>query len=187
MVKLYVKEYNKEEGEYEDTFNTCDIAVEYANELVDAGEIEYFWVQDENGKTITSGEDYFGYGKVQILTYNTVANTADSMWVSSNGNFDLASDYGVPSYPNYAFRVKVGINQGNLTFSSDKAENADGDYPVTITEGKILKNAGHQNNGSAADSIVFFISYEGDPWYPADGYAKYKVSGVRYSGIAEND
>lgn len=142
---------------------------------------------DENGNAINSGEDYFGYGKVQILTYNTVANTADSMWVSSNGNFDLASYYGVPSYPNYAFRVKVGINQGNLTFSSDKAENADGDYPVTITEGKILKNAGHQNNGSAADSIVFFISYEGDPWYPADGYAKYKVSGVRYSGLAEND
>lgn len=55
MVKLYVKEYNKEEGEYEDTFDTCDLAVEYANELIDAGEIEYFWVQNENGKTIAEG------------------------------------------------------------------------------------------------------------------------------------
>ena len=46
---------------------------------------------------------------------------------------------------------------------------------------------GRQNNGSAADSIVFFVSYKNDPWYPDDGYAKYKVSGIRYSGLVEND
>ena len=53
--------------------------------------------------------------------------------------------------------------------------------------GKILKGAGHQNNGSVADSIIFFVSYKNDPWYPDDGYAKYKVSGIRYSGLEEND
>ncbi len=58
--------------------------------------------------------------------------------------------------------------------------------PVSI-EGKILKNAGHQNNGSVCDSIVFFITYKDDPWYPDDGYKRYKVSGVRYSGLEEND
>ncbi len=58
--------------------------------------------------------------------------------------------------------------------------------PVTI-EGKILPMAGTQNNGSKADSIVFFVTYKNDPWYPGDGYAKYKVSGIRYSGLAEND
>ena len=58
--------------------------------------------------------------------------------------------------------------------------------PVTI-EGKILLGAGRQNNGSPADSIVFFVTYKNDPWYPDDGYTKYKVSGIRYSGLAEND
>ena len=58
--------------------------------------------------------------------------------------------------------------------------------PVTI-DGKILKGAGRQNNGSPADSIIFFVTYKNDPWYPDDGYTKYKVSGVRYSGLAEND
>ncbi len=58
--------------------------------------------------------------------------------------------------------------------------------PVTI-EGKILKGAGRQNNGSVADSIVFFVTYKDDPWYPADGYTRYKVSGIRYSGLVENE
>ena len=58
--------------------------------------------------------------------------------------------------------------------------------PVTI-DGKILPKAGHQNNGSPADSIIFFVTYKDDPWFPDDGYTKYKVSGIRYSGLAEND
>ncbi|MBP5339181.1 MAG: hypothetical protein J6Z14_07755 [Prevotella sp.] len=58
--------------------------------------------------------------------------------------------------------------------------------PVTI-EGKILKGAGRQNNGSVTDSIVFFVTYKDDPWYPVDGYTRYKVSGIRYSGLVEND
>ena len=58
--------------------------------------------------------------------------------------------------------------------------------PVTI-EGRILKGAGRQNNGSPADSIIFFVTYKNDPWYPDDGYTKYKVSGIRYSGLKEND
>mgnify|MGYP002620693673 CR=1 FL=1 len=58
--------------------------------------------------------------------------------------------------------------------------------PVTI-EGKILRGAGRQNNGSPADSIIFFVKYKNDPWFPDDGYTQYKVSGIRYSGLAEND
>jgi hypothetical protein len=58
--------------------------------------------------------------------------------------------------------------------------------PVSI-EGKILPGAGRQNNGSPADSIVMFITYKDDPWVPTDGYTRYKVHGVRYSGLVEND
>ena len=68
----------------------------------------------------------------------------------------------------------------DVMFHEEKA------MPVTI-EGKILLGAGRQNNGSPADSIVFFVTYKNDPWYPDDGYTKYKVSGIRYSGLAEND
>lgn len=150
---------------------------------------------DDNGNPITEtadgnpnpGEDYFGLGeRVHILTYNTAANIADSMWINSNGNFNLTAYYG-PGIPNYDFTIKVGIDQNSATFKCEEAANDAGDFPVTIEGGKILRNAGHQNNGSPADSIVFYVIYKGDPWYPDDGYAKYKVSGIRYSGLAEND
>ena len=68
----------------------------------------------------------------------------------------------------------------DVMFHEEKA------MPVTI-EGKILKGAGRQNNGSPADSIIFFVIYKDDPWFPDDGYTKYKVSGIRYSGLVEND
>ena len=68
----------------------------------------------------------------------------------------------------------------DVMFHEEKA------MPVTI-DGKILKGAGRQNNGSPADSIIFFVTYKNDPWYPDDGYTKYKVSGIRYSGLEEND
>ena len=64
--------------------------------------------------------------------------------------------------------------------------NEEKSMPVTI-DGKILKGAGRQKNGSPADSIVFFVTYKDDPWYPGDGYTRYKVSGIRYSGLEEND
>ena len=68
----------------------------------------------------------------------------------------------------------------DVMFHEEKA------MPVTI-DGKILKGAGRQNNGSPADSIIFFVTYKDDPWFPNDGYTKYKVSGIRYSGLVEND
>jgi hypothetical protein len=60
--------------------------------------------------------------------------------------------------------------------------------PLAVSiEGKILPRAGHQNNGSVADSIVIFVTYKDDPWVPTDGYTRYKIHGVRYSGLVEND
>ncbi|MBO4487472.1 MAG: hypothetical protein J5729_03830 [Bacteroidaceae bacterium] len=149
---------------------------------------------DDDGNPIDGGEDYFGVGRVLLLTYNTADNKSTEMFVDDLSAFDIADFYGYGGYPSYAFKSKVNIDTKSLTFSCDNAENLaevngyECDlYPITITEGKILKGAGHQNNGSVADSIVFYVSYEGDPWYPDDGYAKYRVSGVRYSGLAEND
>ena len=126
-----------------------------------------------------------------LLTYNTTSNSSTEMWVDDLGQWNVGAMYN-GNYPSYCIKAKVSIDQSNLTFKSNEAPNfAEGwrDFeamPVTI-DGKILKGAGHQKNGSVADSIVFFVSYKDDPWYPDDGYAKYKVSGIRYSGLEEND
>jgi hypothetical protein len=186
---------------------------------------------DAEGKPITqaadgsanSGEDYFGTGKVLLLTYNTAANSSTEMWLDNLGVGNFAAKYASYGYyPSYTIKTRVKIDQNALTFSSVESENFGDGYewwslqnktdesgnpildgegnpeqeevmdheekamPVTI-EGKILPMAGTQNNGSKADSIIFFVTYKDDPWYPADGYTKYKVSGIRYSGLVEND
>ena len=147
---------------------------------------------DDAGNPIEGGEDYFGLGgPIILLTYNTAGNNPAEMWVDDLGQFNVGAMYNAP-YPSYCIKAKVSVDQSSLTFRSADAPNygdgwKDSDaMPVTI-DGKILLGAGRQKNGSPADSIVFFVSYKNDPWYPDDGYAKYKVSGIRYSGLEEND
>ena len=150
---------------------------------------------DDAGNPIDGGEDYFGIGGAsRLLTYNNSANSSTQMWIDDLGAFDVAAMYSNGGYPSYSFKCLVNINLEALTFSSVSAENkADSNkyksklYPITIEDGKILPGAAKQNNGSPCDSIVFFVKYEGDPWFPDDGYAKYKVSGKRYSGLVENE
>lgn len=158
------------------------------------------------------GSNYFGLenGKTIVLTYNVADNNDSQMWVNIMGVGNFAKDYDYPGYPDYDFCSVVNCNQQALTFSATEAaniadpviwsheeEDAAGNKitvidaqvdPMAVTiDGKILKGAGRQNNGSIADSIVFFVTYKNDPWFPDDGYAKYMVSGIRYSGLAEND
>lgn len=149
---------------------------------------------DKNGEPIEEGEDYLGAGYVRLLTYNTSANQANEMWIDDMGAFDVATMYSYGGYPNYSIRCKINADVNALTFNSTAAENhADVNkyksklYAVTIEDGKVLKGAAHQLNGSPCDSIVFYVKYVNDPWYPKDGYEKYRVSGIRYSGLAENE
>lgn len=131
---------------------------------------------DDEGNTVFTDDELFGIGKFQILTYNTNANVADKMIVDDEDNF-------------WKFRAVATCNQSSLSFATDgevtSIDNAE--LGVTITDGKILPKAGKQNNGSAADSIVFYVNFNDDPYPATYGYAKYKVSGVRYSGLVEND
>ena len=144
---------------------------------------------NDNDDPIPGGAHYFGYDeeRVHILTYNTADNSATKMWIDDMGWFDVGGYYGNPDYPNYSFKSVVTLDPNNLTFSSNNAENLSGDFGITIEDGKILKGAGKQKNGSRTDSIVFYVKYTGDPWYPDDGYTRYKVSGIRYSGLVDND
>ncbi len=151
---------------------------------------------DEGGSPIAGGEHYFGWDeeRMLLLTYNTASNNDSVMIIDDLGNFDVASYYENQGYPNYSLKSKISINMSNMTFRSSGAQNLSAVnsfgsplYAITIEDGKILKDQGRQKNGTVCDSIVFYVRYANDPWYPDDGYAKYKVSGIRYSGLAEND
>ena len=134
---------------------------------------------DENGDVVPGFEDLFGVGRITMLTYNTAANIPTEMIVEDMGKF-------------WDFKVKVACDQNTRTFQTTTTENNNmvagyEDINVTITGGKIMPKAGRQNNGSPADSIVFYVTFSDDPYPAAYGYAKYKISGVRYSGLVEND
>lgn len=161
---------------------------------------------DENGTPIKQGEDYWGVGRTLVLTYNVADNNSTQMWVNILGIGNFAKDYNNPTYPDYDMVTKVNCDQSAMTFSATESaniaepvvwshEDEEGNIvvdaqvdPMAVTiDGKILKGAGHQNNGSVCDSIIMYVTYKNDPWYPDDGYAKYKISGIRYSGLEEND
>ena len=134
---------------------------------------------DENGNLVEGLEDLFGLGRVVMLTYNTSANNPNEMIVDDIANF-------------WKFKVKVACDQKGLTFQTNTTENNNlvsgyEDINVQISGGKILPQAGHQNNGSPADSIVFYVSFSDDEYPAAYGYKNYRVSGIRYSGLEEND
>ena len=130
---------------------------------------------DANGNVVEGLEDPFGLGRIHILTYNTSSNADNVLFVDDLGNF-------------WEFKVRTNCDQKNLTFSTNGAvANEAYESNVTITGGKIIKDGGVQNNGSKADYIEFFVSFDDDPYPDASGYAGYKISGVRYSGLEEND
>lgn len=119
-------------------------------------------------------EDVFGLGHFKIGTYNTVENTADKMWVDDYNNFWL-------------FKGKVDLNLSDKSFSGKSIQNASakGDkITFDITNGKVLKGAAKYPNGSVADSIVFEVKFSDDS---PSGFDHYRISGVRYSGLEDND
>ena len=120
----------------------------------------------ENGEVI---EDPYGIGRFQILTYNTSSNNANEIWIDDAQNF-------------WNFKIKATADANGLTFSATSAQNQRGDdITVNVTNGKIIKNGGKQNNGSPADYITMDVEFSDDPG------TIYRLEGVRYSGLVEND
>ena len=114
-------------------------------------------------------EDPYGLGRFQILTYNTSANNPSEIWIDDSKNF-------------WNFKVKATGDVNSLTISAASAQNQRGDeITVNITNGKINKNGGAQNNGSPADYITMDVEFSDEPG------TIYRLEGVRYSGLAEND
>jgi len=132
---------------------------------------------DASDKVVLTDGDLFALGNFLMKTYNTSANISTEMFV--NMPFKL-TDFG---YPDYSFSEKVNCDVNNLTFALKDGST----LTEKITDGKILLGQGIQNNGSKADSIVFYVTFTGDDIPSGNGFVKYKVSGHRYSGLVEND
>lgn len=131
---------------------------------------------DANDNVVFEDDELFGMGKWHCLTYNTAANDPTKMIISDQGNF---RDY----------MVVVNVDLASMTFSTpngDFAQNLSYDCKVKVTNGKIVLGGGKQVNGSVADYIEYNITFSNDDNAPAY-YDHLKVTGVRYSGLADND
>lgn len=108
----------------------------------------------------------------QLLTYNTAANTADSMFISDDGHY-------------WDFKAKVGVNYANKTFANSGSipNMAYEDCDLEIIGGKILKGAAKSPSGMPVDSIVFYIKFSDDSY----GFTFTKVSGFRRTGFPADD
>ncbi len=128
---------------------------------------------DDDGNVVY--EDFFGLGTTHLNTYNTAANVATQMYVDDLGYF-------------WSYKVKVNCDVNAMTFSGEEVYNEYyDDCYVTIEDGKVMTKAATNPHGTASDSIVFYVSFSDDPYPYYYGYAKYKVSGYRYTGFVSDD
>jgi hypothetical protein len=86
---------------------------------------------------------------VKVSTYNTSLN-ADSMWVDDLESLSV-------------FKCKAKIDVSSLTFSTSNSNNAYSTNTVSITNGKILKNAGVSKTGNVTDSIYMEVEFSDAP------------------------
>jgi hypothetical protein len=106
-------------------------------------------------------DDWYGVGYTRLLTYNTAANTADSIWITDNGNF-------------WDFKIKCGVNVPARTFSVADAYDMIWDDPTTITNGEVIER-------EDGDSIYMEIVWASDPT------TTYICSGRRVKGFLDAD
>lgn len=124
-------------------------------------------VVDDAGNVLEA--DIMG-GPVLGITYNTVDNVPDKMYVSDLGNF-------------WDYKVVVNCDCNALTFSTNgDAQNESYDCMVNIEDGKMLPSAATTPSGMPADSLVYYVSFSDD-----DPGMRYKVSGYRRTGFAADE
>ncbi|WP_242922805.1 lipid-binding protein [Pontibacter liquoris] len=85
---------------------------------------------------------------LEVLIYNTAANTPDAIWVDDNGTF-------------WEYKVQTPVNMTDLSFSGENLANQAYESLVTIANGKVFKDAATVN-GLKRDSISFDVSFNDD-------------------------
>ncbi len=131
---------------------------------------------DADGSVLYEDEDLFGLGRFILLTYNTNANSSSEMYIDDQANF-------------WEFKVRVDINQNDMTFSNakgTKSEVVDYEIETVISNGSIVKNGTKTSSGRVADAIEFDIAFEDDD-YAGVYYDHLHIRGWRYTGFTEDD
>lgn len=140
---------------------------------------------DENGDLVYSDDELYGLGNFLLLTYNTSDNSKDQLFVDDLDNF-------------WSFKVKTYCNLSTKSFGENGfAENLSYESGVNLTEGSIMFDAATTPSGMPSDSIMFYVEFDDDYTqigedeyeYTPDlyGFAKYRISGYRYTGFALDD
>ena len=133
---------------------------------------------------------------VFFQTYNTAANTTDSMWLDDLGNLGVAYTVGFPGSLGTGpdslaglgvdFKCKVAINYTAFTFNTTSSVNYYGNSAttlVTVIGGKILPMAGHSLSGNAVDSIYMKAVFSNAP-NPTDTFT---IAGVARTDLNADD
>lgn len=145
----------------------------------------YVWADgiDADGNVIDGFEDFYE-GRFMMQTFNTAENVPNKMFIME----EELTTYVIGGKAYSGLQIEVDVDLTNQTFQATDAENLFMGDQITVKNGKITYGTGKQNNGSAADEISFEIYYDGTEYYTAAyGHAGYRIHGVRYSGLAEND
>lgn len=148
-----------------------------------------------------------------IRTFNTAQNVPNKMQISDMAAFGGGAKGSGTISQFLCFNVEIDINQETGEFSTaggDFFRNYEENYgydpkkgwtpeqryaQVKIVNGKITKDGGKQNNGSVDDTIEFDIYFDNN-YDVLFGHFEtkygividhYHVSGIRYSGLVEND
>lgn len=134
---------------------------------------------DANGNVIDGGED-FNDGRCHMLTYNTANNVPTELYVEDEGNF-------------LGFKAQTVSDENALTFATngevanEASHSSNVGDNVSISNGVVVKNGGVQKNGSVTDSISFEVKFNNDRYASSYNFDHYRVHGVRYSGLVDND
>ena len=96
----------------------------------------------------TTGSDGSVSGYYALSTYNTAANRPDSMWVDDGNNY-------------YGLKARIGSDQSALSFSATNAAELYYGVKVTITAGKVLKNAATAPGSKDKTDSIYFKELEG--------------------------
>ncbi|AWH83825.1 hypothetical protein HYN59_01255 [Flavobacterium album] len=113
---------------------------------------------------------------------NVVVEHALHKLYDMDGNLYITDRVGSDdTFTGWYTEAELDYNLDNLTFSATEADNTSDGSVVTITEGKILKGAGHSKSGGVTDSIYFKAVYDYDPG------TVLTFAGTRRTGFEEDE
>lgn len=118
--------------------------------------------------TLTDSDGDVLYENELHSTYNTAAND-NTMWIDDHSN-------------GYYIKAKVTVDTKNMTFSVVDSDNIGDSGKVTITDGKIEKDAATSKGGHKVDKISFRVHYS----YDDEGY-DILYEGHRRTGFFEDE